>query len=94
MLIPTEENIKTITDMRENALGLLQAVQKKQKPTIIFHRNNPKAVLLSIQEYNHLMDLLEDYIDGELARELEKEPRKKEDYIALEELAKELKIKL
>ena len=94
MLIPTKTDIKTITDMRENALDLLKGVEKKKKPTIIFHHNSPKAILLSVGYYNQLMNLLEDYIDGELAKQLEKQPKKKEDYLPLEEVIKKLKIKL
>lgn len=94
MIIPTQNNIKTITDMRENALGLLEGVRKKDEPTIIFNRANPMAVLLSVKRYNRLMDLLEDYLDGELARELEQQPKKKSDYIPLGKITKKLKIKL
>lgn len=94
MFIPTKNDIKTITDLRENTLALLKNVQKKQGATVIFHRNSPKVVMLSIDRYNQLMSLLEDYIDGELARELEKRPKKKEDYIPFEKVVKELKISL
>jgi len=94
MLIPTEDHIKTITDMRENALALLQSVQKRQEPIIVFHRNSPKAVLLSVKYFNQLMELLENYVDGEIARELEKKPKDKKDYIPFQKAIKELKIKV
>lgn len=92
MIIPTKDNIRTITDMRERALELLRDVQKREQPTIIFHRNSPEAVLLSVKEYNHLMDLLEDYIDGEMAREFEKRPKKQKSYLTSEEVTKKLKV--
>jgi len=80
--------------MRENAASLLNTVQKQNKPTVIFHRNNPKAVLISITEYNRLMDLLEDYIDGELARELEKTKTRNEAYVPLAKVVRRFKVKI
>ena len=76
MLIPTSKNVKTITDMREDALGLLDLV-KKQRVTYIFHRSKPKAVMLDVDEFVRIQELLEDYYDELEARQLEKEPRGK-----------------
>jgi PHD/YefM family antitoxin component YafN of YafNO toxin-antitoxin module len=94
MHIPTDDNIKTITDMRENALMLLKDLKKGNQPTIIFHHNSPKAVMLSVKKYNELMDMLEDYMDGELARKLEKEKSKKTDYIPFKKVLKEHNLKI
>jgi len=85
MLIPTPANTKTITDMREDALGLLNNIDK-QGVTYIFHRSKPKAVLLSIDDFIRLSELLEDYFDEEEAKRLAKEPRGKG--FSLEETAK------
>jgi len=92
MFIPTKDNIKTVTDMRENALALLRNVQKKEEPTIILHRSKPQAVLLSLKEYLKLQELLEDYADALEAIEMEKNPE--EGGQSLEEVAKELGIRL
>lgn len=73
MLIPTSKNVKTITDMREDALGLLDLV-KKNGIAYIFHRSEPKAVMMDIEEFSRIQDLLEDYFDEIEARKLEKEP--------------------
>lgn len=73
MLIPTKENTKTITDLRERALELLKQVQKKG-PTYIFHHSQPKAVMLSIEEYSDLLETLEDYLDSLTAKKLEANP--------------------
>ncbi len=73
MLIPTSKNVKTITDMRENALGLLKGI-KKYGITYIFHRSEPKAVMMGIEEFSRIQELLEDYFDGMEAKKLEKEP--------------------
>ncbi|MBU1085041.1 type II toxin-antitoxin system Phd/YefM family antitoxin [Patescibacteria group bacterium] len=96
MMIPTDNNISTITDMRENTLSLLQSVQKKQSPTIIMYRNSPKAILLSIKKYNQLMEMVEDYLDEELALELEQEALSatQKDYISLKDMAKKHSVKI
>ncbi|OIN89274.1 hypothetical protein COW80_01335 [Candidatus Beckwithbacteria bacterium CG22_combo_CG10-13_8_21_14_all_01_47_9] len=88
MLIPTDQNISSISDIREDTLGVLAQVQKLSEPMIVMHRNSPKAVILSIQRYNELMKLLEDYLDEELAVELERKAKKmtKKDYIPMEQL--------
>lgn len=89
--IPTEDSIKTVTDMREDAVGLLNLVGKrKNDPTIIFHRNSPKAVILSVEEYNFLLSLLEDHFDEQEAMKLEKVKVKKNDLVPEDELLKDL----
>ncbi|MEK9169836.1 MAG: type II toxin-antitoxin system Phd/YefM family antitoxin, partial [Patescibacteria group bacterium] len=67
------KNVKTITDMREDALGLLNLV-KKNGVTYIFHRSEPKAVMLDIDEFVRIQELLEDYFDEMEAQKLAKEP--------------------
>ena len=74
MLIPTKTNVKTITDMRENALGLLKSVEKGS-PTYIFHRSKPKAVLLGIDDFVKIQELIENYLDEEETHTLSQEPR-------------------
>lgn len=86
MLIPTSKNVKTITDMREDALGLLDLV-KKNGVTYIFHRSEPKAVMMDIDEFDKLQEMLEDHQDELDAIKLEKEPRGKG--ISIEEIMKE-----
>jgi len=92
MIIPTADDLKTVTDMREDAIGLLNLVKSKKSPTIIMHRNTPQAVLLSVAEYNKLTEMIEDYLDERLAVKLEKEPFNEEDYISIDEVEKELGI--
>lgn len=86
MVIPTQNNVKTITDMRENALALLKMIEKGQEPIFLFHRSKPKAVLLSIDEFVKLQEMLEAYLEGEEAKALAKEPRGK--LIPFEKIAK------
>lgn len=85
MLIPTTKNTKTITDLREKALQILNQL-KKEGPTYIFHRSRPKAVMLSVEEYATLLETLEDYLDIITAKSLEERPEK--GGISLEELAR------
>lgn len=75
MLLPTAKNTKTITDLREKAVELLTQVQKSG-PAFIFQHSKPKAVMLSIEEYSNLMEMLEDYFDSLKAKELEENPQK------------------
>lgn len=89
MIIPTAQNTRTITDLREKALELLMHIEKIG-PTFIFHRSKPKAVMLSIEEYAGLLEMIEDYFDSVKAKELEEDPEK--GGIALKELASKYKI--
>lgn len=85
MIIPTDKNTKTITDLREKAVELLEQT-KKSGPTFIFHHSKPKAVMLSIEEYSNMMEMLEDYFDNLKAQEMEENPEK--GGISLEQLTK------
>lgn len=93
MMIPTTEDIKTVTDLRENTIALLNSIQKKKDPVIIMHRNIPKAVMLSIKKYNRLIEMIEDSMDELLAMELEKEPYDPKNYVDEKTVLKELGIK-
>jgi len=74
MLIPTKKNVKTITDMRESALELLELVEKEGL-AYIFHHSKPRAVMLSLEEFIAMRELLEDYLDQKEAKKLAKEKR-------------------
>ncbi|KKQ43014.1 MAG: hypothetical protein US60_C0009G0017 [Microgenomates group bacterium GW2011_GWC1_37_8] len=90
MIIPSADDIKTITDLREDTVALLDRIQKRSTPTIIMHHNSPKAIMLSVKEYNSLLERLEDYEDALDARELEQEAlnTKKSELIPLSEIVK------
>jgi len=76
MLVPTSENVKTITDMREKSLELLELVQNKGL-AYIFYRSQPKAVVLSLEEFSRLQELVEDYLDELEVEKLVRERRGK-----------------
>ena len=58
MLIPTIHNTKTVTDMRENAVELLEISQKKG-PLYLLHHSKPQGVLLSIKEFKNFFTQIE-----------------------------------
>jgi len=86
----TSKNVKTISDMRENARGLLREAKSSDKPLYIFYRSKPEAVMLSLEEYEKMADMIEDYLDGLKALELEKLDKSKGKWYSLKEAEKVL----
>lgn len=76
MLIPTQKSVKTITEMREKTLELLDFVEKEGL-AYIFHRSKPKAVLIRLEDFIALNELIEDYSDKKEAQSLAKERKEK-----------------
>jgi prevent-host-death family protein len=70
----TTQNIKTITDMRERAAKLLDEV-KSLGVVYVFQHSDPKAVMLSMEQYQRITELLEDHLDEMEAAKLSKEKR-------------------
>lgn len=89
MFIPTAKNTKTVTDLREKPVELLDQIQKSG-PAFIFQHSKPKAVMLSIEEYANMVEMLEDYFDSLKAKELEENPQK--GGISLAQLAKKYRL--
>lgn len=92
-LIPTKQNVKTITDMREDAIGLLRHV-KKHGMAYIFYQSEPAGVFLSTKKYLRLMNRIEDAEDTLLALKLHKEAldTPKDELISFDDLLKDLHI--
>ena len=86
MLVPTKQNISTVTDLRVNTIALLDEVEKKGMK-YVFQRSTPRAVLLSMSRYKKLLEMLEDWEDARLAEKLSKD--KKDGWVSLEKVAKE-----
>ena len=80
MIMPTEENTKTVTDLREDVVKILASLQKQKGPQFIFYKSKPKAVLLAIKEYQGLLELLEDYEDSLEASEIIAKAKKEKLY--------------
>lgn len=74
MLLPTSQNTKTITDLREDTLGVLSDVDKLGL-VWLFQHSDPRAVVLSMQEFTKLCELVEDRADERDAAELALEVR-------------------
>lgn len=85
-MIPSAKNIRTISDMRENARKLLKEVQTSYGPLFILYRSTPQAVLLSLDEYQKLADLAEDYLDSLKAQEFETQDKKRIKWIGQSEV--------
>lgn len=85
-----QNSISTISDLRFKTKEVFKKALKK--PVFLFARSVPKGVLLSIEEYQSLMDSLEDYYDSLRAEELAKEDKLKVKWISHEELIKELNV--
>ncbi len=94
MIIPTADYLKTVTDLREDTIGLLNAVKKNKNPIIIMHRNSPQAVMLSVEEYNNIMEMISDHMDELTALKLEKETYHPNDYVDEKEVMKKLGINI
>lgn len=88
-LIPTDKNVKTVTDMREKPIEMITGV-KEDGPVYIFHHSKPKAIMLSTEEYQALLDEIEDLEDALYAQSIEKEvlATPTEDLIPSEDLIK------
>mgnify|MGYP001563867872 CR=1 FL=1 len=74
MLLPTRQNTKTITDLREDTLGVLSDVDKLGL-VYVFAHSDPRAVVLSLTEFAKLRELLEDRVDELNASELARQDR-------------------
>lgn len=74
MLIPTSQNTKNITDLREKTQQVLKDANRYGL-IYLMQRSDPKAVLLSLDEFKRIQEMLEDYQDELDARELTQQPR-------------------
>jgi len=60
------QNIKTITDMRRNADGLLKLAKKSKAPIGILKNNKLEAYLVDSKTLERLEELVEDYLDSKM----------------------------
>jgi len=56
------ENIKTITELREDPIEIFEGSSKE--PAYIFSRSKPVGVVMGIEKFNQLMEMVEDHIDS------------------------------
>ncbi len=74
MLIPTRDNTRSITELRENAVGVLRDAGEKGLVYITQH-SKTQAVLMDIDEFVALHEMLEDFQDVQDARKLSRQKR-------------------
>ncbi len=76
MFIPTFENTKTVTDLREDALGVLNQVDRTGF-AYVMHHSKPRAILMNIEQFQSWQEMLEDRWDEMEALKLSREPKGK-----------------
>ena len=91
MFIPTVKNSRTVTDMRVDAIGLLNDVEKSGMK-YIFQNSKPKAVMINMILFERMVEKYEDWIDQERVYELEKQDHG--EGVSLDDVAKEFGVKL
>ena len=80
----TPNNVATISDMRLKPKTLLKKAE--ENPVFMFYHSKPKAVILSIDDYQIIQDELEDYALSLEAIKYEKEDKGKIKWHTLEEI--------
>lgn len=80
----TSDNLKTITDMRKNANGLLKLANRKKEPIGILKNNKLKAYLVDAKTLEALEEFVEDYLDRTMIEERWIKA-KKSDYIKMDD---------
>ncbi|MEN8253171.1 MAG: type II toxin-antitoxin system Phd/YefM family antitoxin [Patescibacteria group bacterium] len=81
----TQSNVKTISDMRLDAVNLLNQASTSSGPTYLMYHSKPKAVLLGLEQYQKLLDAYQDQLDSQEAQEWEKEDKSKVKWLTIEE---------
>lgn len=71
----TAQNINTVSELRFKTNFVLKKAQAA--PVFLFRRSAPQAVLLSLENYEQLISLLEDYRLSLKGEEYETENKKK-----------------
>ena len=66
--------IKTMSDLREDPLGVIKAAEELGEPIYLFNRATPKGVFMDLLQYQRIRELLEDYHDAMLIKETLEDP--------------------
>jgi len=96
MVAYRRDEIISITDLARNLSSAINSLINYSKDKLAISKNNKlEAVIISIEEYEKMREAYEYMENMEIAKIVE-ERRKtpKEDYLTLEELAKEYKVNL
>jgi PHD/YefM family antitoxin component YafN of YafNO toxin-antitoxin module len=76
--------LKSITDLRANPL-LVSQLASDGDPVYILNRNKPVSILMGVQQYEDMLDLLQDAKDAAEIAELKKSA-KASDFVAHDKL--------
>ncbi len=79
-------NISTISDLRFKTEEVL--AKADLSPLFLFNRSTPRAVILSVEEFNKISEQLEDYYLSLRAEEYEKEDASKVGWVKHEDVKK------
>jgi prevent-host-death family protein len=82
----TQNSISTISDLRFKTKEVLE--KASYQPVILFNRSTPKGVILSWDNYQEFLSLLEDYFDSLKAKEYENEDKSKIKWFSHKEVKK------
>lgn len=82
--------VKSLTDLRADPAGISKLAQE-EGPVYIFNRNKPISVVLDVEAYEELMDRVQDALDVEEIKEMQK-TAKPEDFVSWDEIKKDLKL--
>lgn len=66
--------IKTISDLREDPLGVIKAAQELGEPVCVVYRATPVGVLMDLVQYSRFRQILEDYHDATLIKKTMEDP--------------------
>ncbi|MDP1722157.1 MAG: type II toxin-antitoxin system prevent-host-death family antitoxin [Candidatus Gottesmanbacteria bacterium] len=58
------KSIKSISDLREDPLGVIKVAEELGEPVCVVHRSKPVGMLMNIAQYYRYRQILEDYKKG------------------------------
>ena len=85
--------LKSLTDLRSNPLFVSQ-LAKDEGPVYILNRNKPISVIVDVQEFENLLDRLEDAWDALYMKTYEKRLKSKRGWLTLEQVTKKYNLKI
>ena len=81
--------IKSVSDFQRRTRETFKEMSEFDGPTLVTNRNNKVGVFLDCEDYEQMVEVLEDYIDGlELAKSIKNSKNK--DFISWEKAEKQL----
>ena len=81
--------LKSLTDLRNNPL-LISQLAASEGPVYILNRSRPAGVFISAEQYEQMVDIIEDFVDGAEMQKYEKTIKNKKDWITHGQLMKQL----